>query len=310
MVWISYIHQGTMLSTYIRNIVLRASWGICVSKLGHWRRMTHICVSTLTIIGSDNGLSPGRRQAIIWTNAGILLIEPLGTNFSEMLLEIYTFSFTKMHLKMSGKWRPFCLGLNVLNNLSPVRHHAITWANVSALSIWPTHGNKLQWYQMLKCLHSESISLQWRHNDQDGVSNHQPHGCLLNRLFRGRSKKRSKHRVTGLCVGNSPGPVNSPQKGPVTLRMFPFDDVIMKLQWHQMLKMPVKRKHLKMPSAKWWLFWPDCNGLTYCQNDSAKVVLRKYGWNRSNTLHTGFYFLTALYEFICLTFLFDTSGFI
>ena len=70
-------------------------------------------------------------------------------------------------------------------------------------------------------------SLRWRHNDQDGVSNHQPHGCLLNRLFRRRSKKTSKLRVTGLCVGNSPGPVNSPHKGPVTRKMFPFDDVIM-----------------------------------------------------------------------------------
>ena len=66
-------------------------------------------------IGSDNGLSPGRRQAIIWTNAGILLIGPLGTNFSENLIAILTFSFTKMRLKVSSaKWRPFCLGLNVL----------------------------------------------------------------------------------------------------------------------------------------------------------------------------------------------------
>ena len=48
--------------------------------------MTHICVSNLTIIGSDNGLSPGRRQAIIWTNAGLLLIGPLETNFSEILI--------------------------------------------------------------------------------------------------------------------------------------------------------------------------------------------------------------------------------
>ena len=48
----------------------------------------HIYVGNLTIIGSDNGLSPGRRQAIIWTNAGILLIEPLGTNFSEISVEI------------------------------------------------------------------------------------------------------------------------------------------------------------------------------------------------------------------------------
>ena len=70
-------------------------------------------------------------------------------------------------------------------------------------------------------------SLHWRYNDHDDVSNHQPHGCLLNRLFRRRSKKTSKLRVTGLCVRNSPGPVNSPHKGPVTRKMFPFDDVIM-----------------------------------------------------------------------------------
>ena len=70
-------------------------------------------------------------------------------------------------------------------------------------------------------------SLPWRHNDHDGVSNPQPHGCLLNRLFGCRSKKTSKLRVTGLCAGNSPGPVNSPHKGPVTRKMFPFDDVIM-----------------------------------------------------------------------------------
>ena len=56
--------------------------------LTHWGRVTHICVSKLTIIGSDNGLSPGRRQAIIWNNAGLLLIEPLGTNSSEIAIGI------------------------------------------------------------------------------------------------------------------------------------------------------------------------------------------------------------------------------
>ena len=77
--------------------------------------MTHICVGKLTVLGSDNGLSPWRRQAIIWTNAGILLIGPSGANFSDILIEIHTFSFKKMHLKMSSaKWRPFCLGLNEL----------------------------------------------------------------------------------------------------------------------------------------------------------------------------------------------------
>ena len=80
---------------------------------------------------------------------------------------------------------------------------------------------------VLWLIQASCISLRWRHNDQDGVSNHQPHGCLLNRLFRRRSNKTSKLRVTGLCVGNSPGPVNSPHKGPVTRKMFPFDDVIM-----------------------------------------------------------------------------------
>ena len=81
--------------------------------------------------------------------------------------------------------------------------------------------------QHVCCLDFTAKSLHWRHNDHDGVSNHQPHDCLLNRLYRRRSKETSKLRVTGLCVGNSPGPVNSPHKGPVTRKMFPFDDVIM-----------------------------------------------------------------------------------
>ena len=88
--------------------------------------MTHICVSKQTIIGSYNGLSPGRRQAIIWTNAGILLI---GTNFSEILMGIQTFSFKKIHLKVSSaNWRPFCLGLNVLI-------HAIQWLTLNIQSV-------------------------------------------------------------------------------------------------------------------------------------------------------------------------------
>ena len=83
--------------------------------LTHWGRVTHIYAIKLIIIGSCNGLSPERRQAIIWTNAWILLIGTLGTNFSQILSEIHTFSFKKMHLKMSSvKWRPFCFGLNGL----------------------------------------------------------------------------------------------------------------------------------------------------------------------------------------------------
>ena len=100
-------------------------------SLTHWGRVTHICVSDLTSIGSDNGMLPGRRQAIIRTNAGILLIRPLGTNFSEFLVEILIFSFKKMRLKASSaKRRPCCLGLNVLTHLVSVIDKAgpfITW---------------------------------------------------------------------------------------------------------------------------------------------------------------------------------------
>ena len=88
------------------------SWFFVPVHLTHWGRVTHICVSKLTIIGSDNRLSPGRRQAIIWTNIGILLIRTLGTNFSETWSEIHAFSFKKMHLeKSSAKCRPFWFGL-------------------------------------------------------------------------------------------------------------------------------------------------------------------------------------------------------
>ena len=85
------------------------------SLLTHWGRVTDIYVGKLTIIGLNNGLSPGRHQAVIWTNDVILLIIPLGTNFSEILIGNQIFSFKKMYLKMSSvKWRPLCLGLNVL----------------------------------------------------------------------------------------------------------------------------------------------------------------------------------------------------
>ena len=93
-------------------------------------------------------------------------------------------------------------------------------------------------------------SLPWRHNGCDGVSNNQTHDCLLNRLFRHRSKITSKLRVTGLCAGKSPVPVNSLHKGPVTRKMFPFDDVIM---WciHNGRK-PVRTNQMKYRSAGVW----------------------------------------------------------
>ena len=92
-------------------------WSSHATIFIHWGRVMHICIGNLTIIGSDNGLAPTRRQATIWINAGIFLIGPLGKNSSGILIEILTFSFTKMCLKVSSvKWHPFCLGLNVLTH--------------------------------------------------------------------------------------------------------------------------------------------------------------------------------------------------
>ena len=89
-------------------------WAWCYFAFNSPGRVTHMRVSNLAIIGSDNGLSPGRRQAIIWTNAAILLIHTGGTNLIQISMLIHTFSFKEMHLKMSSaEWWQFCLGLNV-----------------------------------------------------------------------------------------------------------------------------------------------------------------------------------------------------
>ena len=100
-------------------------WKCIYKNLANWGRVTHIC--KLTIIGSDNGLSPDRRQAIILTNAGLLSTGPFWTYFSENLIKIQQFSLMKMHAKMSSaKWRPSFLGLNVLTISSiPSTWHAM-----------------------------------------------------------------------------------------------------------------------------------------------------------------------------------------
>ena len=137
-----------------------------------------------TIIASGKGLAPCRHQAIIWNNAGIFLIWPLGTNFSETLIEIHIFSFNEMHLKiLSGKWQPFCLCLKMLILLGKMfvidnvklsyrnmlkimyaqlkkngitiwkanvhqQHHAMDWKK--ELHLWIVHWSCI-WYGLLSC---------------------------------------------------------------------------------------------------------------------------------------------------------------
>ena len=78
--------------------------------------------------------------------------------------------------------------------------------------------SRVNWYLNLE--HVRNLPLQWRHNEHHGVTNHQPHYCLLSRLCGGRSKKTSKLRVPGLCEGIHRWPVNSPHTGPVTRKCF------------------------------------------------------------------------------------------
>ena len=77
------------------------------------------------------------------------------------------------------------------------------------------------------CITAVEYTLRWRHNDHDSVSNHQPHGGSLNRLFRRRSKKNQSSASLAFVWGIHRRPVNFPHKGPVTRKMFPFDEVIM-----------------------------------------------------------------------------------
>ena len=127
---VKYVRQPTNLYQWWHDVLSQTKFRRV--PLTHWGRVTHICVCKLTIIGSDNDLSPERRQAIIWTNAGILLIGPLATNFSEILVEIQTFSLKKVPLKMSSaKCCSFRLGLNALTHWGLVMHKCWwTWSSV------------------------------------------------------------------------------------------------------------------------------------------------------------------------------------
>ena len=116
-----------------------------------------------TSFGSDNGLSPDRRQAIILTNAGILLIGPLGTNFSEIVIEIHTFSFKKMHLKMSSaKRRLFRVGLDELTHWGQDKMAAIFQTTFSnAFSVMKIYEFRLRFHWSLFLRFELTIFQHW-----------------------------------------------------------------------------------------------------------------------------------------------------
>ena len=169
-------------------------------------------------------------------------------------------------------------------------------------------------------------ALQWRHNDHDGVSNNQPHGCLLKPLFRRRSKKTSKLRVTGLWVGNSPGPVNSPHKGPVTRKMFPFDDVITDsndlnqinaVSICMFIRFKVRFSTQKIGKSKWrpYIFCSSGDKLKqfqmYRMYNNYFFILAQFRCNKTTTSRapTGENFVKMTFLFRCLITLFNHPGF-
>ena len=167
----------------------------------HWGRVTHICVGKLHTIGSDNGMSPRRRQAIFWTNAGIVLIRPLGTNFSEILYwEIKHFHSRKCTWNCVCEMAAICLGLNVLIPSKP------KVAQYGGAGLW-RYGCRsssqcrvvfLYWKPYLT---SSWVYPWWRH------------------------QKETFSALLAICAGNSPVPGEFPTQRPVTRSFDVFSDL-------------------------------------------------------------------------------------
>ena len=122
-------------------------------------------------------------------------------------------------------------------------------------------------------------ALQWRHNGRDGVSNHQHYNCLLNRLFRRRSKNHQSSASLAFARGIHRSPVNSPHKWPVTRKMFPFDDVIMRPPTPgTMISGALKGCRAKSDIKKTWDILKDI-----MNKKNSKANFKPISWTMRNT---------------------------
>ena len=219
------------------------STGNCHTLLTHWGRVMHICVGKLTIMDSDNGLSPGQRQAIIWTNAGILLTGPLGTNFNEILIGIQTFSFKKMLLKMSSaKWRSFCLGLNALT----ICNHDTEIPCEISLYYRPSV-QRNHW--------SEGFAAQWASNKTKWTW--------------WRHQMETFSTLLALSAVNSPVTGEFPPQRPVTWSF----DVFFDLSLNQQLSKQWGYQWFEKPSSSLWRY---CNGFSRFLIVSLNTLVKHY----------------------------------
>ena len=200
-------------------------------RLTHWGRVTHICVSKITIIGSDNGLSPGRRQAIIWTSVDILLIWPLGTNFNEISIEIYTFYSMKC----------------IWNCRLEYGGHFIS-ASMCKLIIVPEVATSWKWQCVFLCIHQGFLDISNRQCcstipvHPEGYYSEVIMGAMASQITRpaivytivnlgADQRKHQSSSSLAFVWGIHRWPVNSPHEWSVTRKMFQFDDGIMRLMF-------------------------------------------------------------------------------
>ena len=260
----------------------RSPWPISLRQ----RKVIYICVNKLTILDSDTGLSPGRRQAIIWTNVRLLILGTLGTRFSRILIEIDTFLFKKIHLKMSpGKWRPFYLGLNVLMKGRRVNSTRMSQANASKFycTIECRYNTVQKWLEFSR-LHFENIFMTdnfvfwWKFNwnlslvvglqcihvsPDNGLVPKRRQAITLTRIhpdlwrhmaaisrvcLKMTSSNGCIFRVTGPLCGEFTGPGEFPAQRPVT-RSF---DVFFDLRLNKRLSKQPRGWWFETPS---WSLW-------------------------------------------------------
>ena len=153
------------------------------------------------------------------------------------------FTKDKMNIILAWKFTQICHNSELVNYLSMPEYDfpfIICWPS-RTYPVWPlgrlfTNVGRILWCKLwiinIYILQAYWLPLQWRHNKRDGILNHQPHDCLLNRLFRRRSKNTSKLRVTG----NSPVTGEFLAQRASNAELFPFDDVIMQTQWTYVIK--------------------------------------------------------------------------
>ena len=159
---LSHPHSTIPSSSFTRSLILTQPHSH--PHLNHWGRVTHIFANKITTIGTDDCLSPFRRQDIVWINAWIELIGFLETNFGEILIRIQTFSFKKMHFKMSSaKWRPFCHCLHFALIHTQSLPHPHSTSPSSSLNLSYPHSTNLSYSGILHP-HSTIISPSLKHS--------------------------------------------------------------------------------------------------------------------------------------------------